>query len=1183
MAVRSARGRARVSSRIALVLLLVFASAVTAPRAAGARSFKSGPIQVTASGASVWVVNTDHDSVARIDTATDAVVEFALPQPPAGPPEHHAPRGLSVREDGSEVWVACHDSDRIYVLRGSDGAVLARIDLPWGSGPFGIALSRDQQRALVTCLRGSSVALLDTTTKQVVANLPTFRSPLGVAWTEDGVSAWITHFHVYDRLTRVSRVDVSGAAPRVTTIERTDGTGPQDSAALHDADPTHNVAEGGYLTFRGHLAQLPGAQRVWVPTQYGNRSQTVVTPDSIVQTVIRQIDLGTRRIPNTITDKVILSAKQVHDPQTSAWLGPGWDQPVGGPVDIAFAADAATAYLVNELSRNVLVMPVSTPAYRNGSAPAPVTVAVGARPLGIAVAPVAIGGKQLAWVANAADRTVSVLDVTLWSAPVELRRLGTVPTTPEPRSAAFLNGERVFHSSTDARASSNRKVACGSCHPYGEQDGRAWELQFLPGNHGPRPTQSMLGLGATMSGLDPATGLGQLHRSGDRDEVQDFEHTFRSPQMGGTGYVAAGSLQPPLGPPNAGRSPDLDDMATYALNLPALPRSPYRNADGTLSEAAVRGATIFRGAGTRPADAKCATCHVPETGWVDFTFHDVGQRHDAGENELNTRAPLWGVNTPALTGLWDSAPYGGAAGPKDPETLVDALADYRGAPGRSVPHGSLGGLTNRQLMDVARFLGSIDGRLGAAEVRAVQDTAPPRIVRVEPASLTRVDVWFSESVAAAAASPANFRLAALNGPDVAVLGAALDPQNGDRITLTTASLHHDCGPVTYRLIPQGAIADLADTTTGGTANLLDVADPQNTKSFTVGDTLTVTFGGSGYENFTVPVHDAGTIYGNPTMGNGEVWPRASGGANPRNQDFLRFEWEAALAAASPATVASDITDAAVALEPAWGDAQTLELRRVLQRWWDHGGGDQVQNPVNPQNGHGGPTYRDSEFGVRAWNAPNAAARTPGVNGKLVADYFATNDTANDPDAVVTLSSIVARPSIGGAGVLDAARFWFAHPAQDQGWAFQLASGAAQETRFRANEEELKQHGPVLTITYRVPATSSAPPREVSPPAAVPLTVARRANGTVALDFEDRGGAVGGYNVYEGTLGSWYSHTGVVCQTLPPLAGAAREVTLTPGAGARYWLVTAYDSCTEGPSGFDSAGHAQPAANLDCLP
>jgi YVTN family beta-propeller protein len=526
--------------RLLGVLFGLLASAAPA-HAVGARSFKSGPIQITADGSKVWVVSPDHDSVSRIDTATEAVTEFPLPQ--SAPPVRHAPHGVSVMEDGSEVWVACHDSDRLYVLRGSDGLVLARIDFPWGSGPYSVALSRDQSKALVTLLRSGKVAIVDRATRQVTATLDTYRSPFGIAWMEDGVSAWVTHLHVFDRLPRLSRVDVSGV-PRVTTIERVDGTGPQDSASLHDANPAHNVGEGGYLTFRGQLAQRPGTSRVWVPTQYGNRSQTVITPDSILQTTIRQIDLATRRMPNTIADKIIPSALQVHDPQTAAWLGPGWNMPVAGPIDIAFESDGSIVYLVNELSENVLVMPTATPPYNNGVAPSPVTVDVGFRPSGIAVSPVPIGGKTRAYVANLLSRSVSVLDVTSWAASIELRRIAVTPSTVEPLSASFRNGERLFHSSHDARVSSNRKVACGSCHLYGGDDGRAWENEHLTGAHGPRPTQSILGVGASMGPIDPPTGLGQLHRSGDRDEVQDFEHTIRSPLMQGRGLYVSHPFEP---------------------------------------------------------------------------------------------------------------------------------------------------------------------------------------------------------------------------------------------------------------------------------------------------------------------------------------------------------------------------------------------------------------------------------------------------------------------------------------------------------------------------------------------------------------------------------------------------------------------------------------------------------------
>ena len=148
----------------------------------GARSFKSGPLQITADGAWVWAANQHHHSVSRLNTATNAVDEFPLPN--VGTP--HSPRGLSVREDGTQVWVACHDSDLVIVLD-SNGSVIGQVALPWGSGPYSVALSRDQSMALVTLHRADALAVLDAGTLQLSIILnPVFHAPVGIVWLEDG-------------------------------------------------------------------------------------------------------------------------------------------------------------------------------------------------------------------------------------------------------------------------------------------------------------------------------------------------------------------------------------------------------------------------------------------------------------------------------------------------------------------------------------------------------------------------------------------------------------------------------------------------------------------------------------------------------------------------------------------------------------------------------------------------------------------------------------------------------------------------------------------------------------------------------------------------------------------------------------------------------------------------------------
>src|SRR5262249_14800149 len=211
-------------------------------------------------------------------------------------------------------------------------------------------------------------------------------------------------------------------------------------------------------------------------------------------------------------------------------------------------------------------------------------------------------------------------------------------------------------------------------------------------------------------------------------------------------------------------------------------------------------------------------------------------------------------------------------------------------------------------------------------------------------------------------------------------------------------------------------------------------------------------------------------------------------------------------------------------------------------------------------------YGESELNVKAWNPANAAARAAGVNGKVTSDYFGTRDTAFDPDAVVAMPAVNQRLTLGGAGVLDAARFWYANPTYDQGYALQLASGSQHESRFHATEEELRADGPVLSVTYTLPATSSPVPVEVSSSSSgVPLLLSK--SGTdLTLSFQDFAGAVGGYNVYEGAIGSWYSHTGKACAQTGAPAGGRRSITLTPSAGSRYFVVTSFDLCQESISG-----------------
>jgi mono/diheme cytochrome c family protein len=978
--------------------------------------------------------------------------------------------------------------------------------------------------ALVTLHRAAALAVLDVVSHQLTHILkPVYWSPMAICWAEDGVSAWVTHLFAEGEHPFLTCVDFSGPEPKVKTRMTVFATDPRSSSRL--AAP-YNIAEGGYLTLRGHPAQIPsvfGRNEVWLPIQYNNISEDIYTPDSTVQSTIRRLQLATRTIPNTTNDKVILTAVHAHNTASgNAYIGLGWNARVSGPIDIAFSANGATTYVLHELSEDLVVMPSSTGLVRPANALPLTEIPVGKQPKGLAVSPVG----NTAYVYNLLSHDVSMIDLALTQ---EVARISVTPFTGEPMAASVKRGAEIFHSSADPRISKNNKVACASCHINAEHDGRSWAFHRLPGPHGPREVPSLLGLYRTMGPRDPATGLGQLHRSGDRDEIQDFEHTFQGVNMGGQGFLGT-NVQAELGAPNAGRSPDLDALADYLLSLEPVMRSPYRAPDGSLSEAAIRGATFFKGTNrtAKVGDAGCAACHVPESGFADFKFHDVGSRRPAEEEELNTRLPLWNVNTPTLVGVWTTPPYNGVA--TFAPSIIDVLKDQVARATSATPHGKPNGLTRRQLADLAEFVGSIDGNLSASEVSQARDLVSPRIVRVEPASLTRVDVWFSESIKRSSVTNSSvWDLRRVGGGAIPVSASVWDAQNGDRATLTTLLQPN----AAYELRVAGTILDEADTASGGLANALDRNDPVNTKAFNIGTTLTITLGASGYENLTIPVHDVAMAGPNlATWGHDSVWLFPVGSGPRVNTGFVRFGWRNALMQVCGVVASSEIIDVNFSLHGEMGDAQTIDIRRMLRSWSDPvSGGDYNTNPS------GAPTWNHYSHPNLAWSQPGAGAL--GGTGATPADYNAAYDLSARIDATTTPAAVNERVTFAGPLVTDAFRFWFDNPVLDYGYALRVRVGATQEIKFDRWESGLQEDGPALNITYALP----------TPPV---LSSLRIVDGN-AVEFQLNGQATRRYQIQASTnLQTWANATNVLASnaittiTLP-LSGAAQQFyrALTP--------------------------------------
>jgi photosystem II stability/assembly factor-like uncharacterized protein len=113
--------------------------------------------------------------------------------------------------------------------------------------------------------------------------------------------------------------------------------------------------------------------------------------------------------------------------------------------------------------------------------------------------------------------------------------------------------------------------------------------------------------------------------------------------------------------------------------------------------------------------------------------------------------------------------------------------------------------------------------------------------------------------------------------------------------------------------------------------------------------------------------------------------------------------------------------------------------------------------------------------------------------------------------------------------------------------------------------------------WRIALPGAVPaPAEVS--AEIPLRVTKKPGGWISLSWEETVAASEASNIYEGALGSWYSHAPVACHLAPPMALCAAgrcAVDIVPGAGNRYYLITASGPGVEGPagdSGWDGPDH-----------
>ncbi len=578
---------------------------------------------------------------------------------------------LDVHPDGSRLIVANADNGTVSIVDLKERKLLHEV--PVGDKPEGVTWVGRSSLAAVAVYREDRVVFVDAAAGKVVQKLPVSDEPYGIVATRDGTRAYVTHEYPG----KVAEIDLKS---RKVLREMPAGSFPRGIAL--SADETRVYVSEFYT---GVLNAIDLKQGKLVDTWKGHSTDNLARhvlvhprrPKAYLSHIRSKVMVnhGNGSIFPQVSICDLVPADKKAERRTSIAMDTyNGVYVVTNPWESALSPDGKRLYTIYAGTDDMNVSTVIDDDYREIERYG-LPRRTGKNPRAVRVSP---DGKEV-YLSNALDFTVTVHDAGT------MREQAVIKVCQPPKSAEWVRGKYLFNTARYPMTT-QRWVACSSCHPDGHSDARVWKNP-----EGLRKTPPLFGLAHTHP----------LHWSADRDEVQDFEYTIKSRLMQGAGFISHGKLKPKVGfksieleMQTAGHHPDLDAIAVYTNSFD-FTLSPHIPAPGKLSPAAQRGKAVFF-----DKAVGCATCHSGPY-YTDsnlkkpFNLHDVGTGKDDPGEKMGPR-----YDTPTLLGVYRSAPYlhHGKA-----KTLRDVLTTCN----KGDKHGKTSHLAAGQLDDLEAFLRSL--------------------------------------------------------------------------------------------------------------------------------------------------------------------------------------------------------------------------------------------------------------------------------------------------------------------------------------------------------------------------------------------------------------------------------------------------------------------------------------------
>jgi YVTN family beta-propeller protein len=590
------------------------------------------------------------------------------------PPQYKTPLNLAITPDGQELWVACEAGNSVIVVDTRTRQKVAEI--PVGGQPHDVTFDPQGRRAFVANRLDDSLSVVEVKTRQVIATVPVGDEPHGVLLDKPGKYIYVLNSSIDD----ISVLD----AATLKEIKRLSASRDPWSLAL-SPDGSQILVTHALSRFVRPLK--PSLSEVTViDTARAVVEDRIVLPGANLVQGVAWHPSGDYGLVTLLRTKNLLPMTRAARGWTIAnGLGVIWrdgavdqvmlDQPNLGfpdPADVIITPDGQYALVTSSSSDRVAVLDLgkliailksASPQEREQVLPNHLGKSV---EFTVKYIPTKNSPRGLtcsadgaaAYVANALDDSITVIDLKKLEA-VDRIDLGGPRELSQAR-----RGERVFNS---AHITFHRQFSCHTCHPDGHIDGITYDTE--PDGIGISPVDNR-----TLRGIN---------------DMAPYKWEGTNPslrrQCGPRLSVFFTRLQPFT-------PAQLDDLESFICTIPRPPNR-YRNLGEELTEAQRRGKAAFERTRTNdgrviPVTGRCAYCHPPP-------LYTDGQIHDVGTRQWNDRTGKF--DAPHLNNIYDSAPYlhNGMA-----ITLEEIWTKYNAYD----RHGVTNDMTKDQLNDLIEYL-----------------------------------------------------------------------------------------------------------------------------------------------------------------------------------------------------------------------------------------------------------------------------------------------------------------------------------------------------------------------------------------------------------------------------------------------------------------------------------------------